>query len=99
MARLTITDCLRHVKDKYELIVLAASRSRQLYAGATPKIKSDDRIPVVALREIAAGLIDTKSLEDKLIQSFRKTKDPIVATALTEEEKSDELRQIESELA
>lgn len=98
MARLTITDCLRHVKDKYELIVLAASRSRQLYAGATPKVKSDDRVPVVALREIAAGLIDVQALEDKMIQSFRKTKDPIVASKATEEEKSDELRRIESEL-
>lgn len=98
MARLTITDCLKNVKDKYQLIVLAAMRARQLYAGATPLVKTDDRMSVVALREIAAGVIDTKAIEERLVQSLRHTKDPVVVQEDLDE-KSDELKQIEAELS
>ena len=70
MARLTIKDCLKNVKDKYELIVLAGQRSRQLYAGKIATIESKDRVPVVSLREIAKNTIDIALLEKNLIKSF-----------------------------
>ncbi len=95
MARLTITDCLKNVKDKYELIVLAGQRSRQLYAGKTPTIEVKDRTPVVSLREIAKNTIDTVLLEKNLIKSFRETKEPDFEE---KEEISDELKQIEEDL-
>jgi DNA-directed RNA polymerase subunit omega len=57
MARVTIEDCLDHVTNMYELVHLATKRSRQLYKGADPLVKSKNRIIVTALREIAAGKV------------------------------------------
>ena len=56
MARITVEDCLKNVKNRFELVLLAAKRARQLMHGATPKVATDnDKVTIVALREIAAG--------------------------------------------
>ena len=56
MARVTVEDCLKNVKNRFELVVLAAKRARQLMRGKEPKVEWDnDKPTVVALREIAAG--------------------------------------------
>jgi DNA-directed RNA polymerase subunit omega len=60
MARVTIEDCLDYVKNMYELVHVATKRSRQLYKGADPLVKSKNRVIVTALREIAAGKVATK---------------------------------------
>jgi len=57
MARITIEDCLQHVDNMYELVHLATRRTRQLFKGAEPLVKSKNRIIVTALREIAAGRV------------------------------------------
>ena len=57
MARVTIEDCLAHVDNMYELVHLATKRTRQLFKGAEPLVKSKNRIIVTALREIAAGRV------------------------------------------
>ena len=57
MARVTIEDCLKNVDNMYELVHLATKRSRQLYKGSEPLVKSKNRIIVTALREIAAGKV------------------------------------------
>ena len=57
MARVTIEDCLDHVDNMYELVHLATKRTRMLFKGADPLVKSKNRIIVTALREIAAGKI------------------------------------------
>lgn len=57
MARITIEDCLDNVENMYELVLLSTKRARQLYAGATPLVKSKNRIIVTALREIASGKV------------------------------------------
>ncbi len=57
MARVTIEDCLDHVDNMYELVHLATKRTRMLYKGADPLVKSKNRIIVTALREIAAGRV------------------------------------------
>jgi len=54
MARVTIEDCLENVDNMYELVHVATKRSRQLYKGADPLVKSKNRVVVTALREIAA---------------------------------------------
>lgn len=54
MARITVEDCLNKVSNRFELVMLAAARARQLIKGAKPRISSDNREIVVALREIAA---------------------------------------------
>lgn len=57
MARVTIEDCLKNVENMYELVHLATKRSRQLYKGSDPLVKSKNRVIVTALREIAAGKV------------------------------------------
>jgi DNA-directed RNA polymerase subunit omega len=63
MSRITVEDCLRKVPNRFELVMLASKRVRQLFKGAKPLIDSDNREVVVALREIADGKI-TKASSD-----------------------------------
>ena len=60
MARITVEDCLENVDNRFELVMLATKRSRQLATGGKePKVAwENDKPTVVALREIAAGLVD-----------------------------------------
>ena len=60
MARVTVEDCLDNVDNRFELVMLATKRSRQLATGGKdPKVAwENDKPTVVALREIASGLID-----------------------------------------
>lgn len=59
MARVTVEDCLKNVKNRFELVLLAARRARQLMRGKDPKVEWDnDKPTVVALREIALGYVD-----------------------------------------
>ena len=59
MARVTVEDCLKNVKNRFELVMLSAKRARQLMHGKEPKVSWDnDKPTVVALREIAAGFTD-----------------------------------------
>jgi DNA-directed RNA polymerase subunit omega len=60
MARVTVEDCLEHVDNRFELVMLAAKRARDIaIKGAQPLVEwENDKPTVVALREIAAGLID-----------------------------------------
>ena len=57
MARITVEDCLEEVSSRFELVMLASQRARQLFKGAKPLIESDNREVVVALREVAAGKV------------------------------------------
>jgi DNA-directed RNA polymerase subunit omega len=62
MARVTIEDCLKNVDNMYELVHLATKRARMLYKGDEPLVKSKNRVPVTALREIAAGYVKARSV-------------------------------------
>lgn len=55
MARITVEDCMEHVENRFELVHLAAKRTKQLVKGARPLVKSTNKEVVSALREIAAG--------------------------------------------
>jgi DNA-directed RNA polymerase subunit omega len=57
MARITVEDCLDKVSSRFELVLLASKRARQLQKGAKPLIVSDNRDIVIALREIAAAKV------------------------------------------
>src|SRR5207237_7633022 len=57
MARITVEDCLQKSSNRFELVMLAAVRARQLLKGAKPLIEADNREVVTALREIAAGKV------------------------------------------
>ena len=61
MARITVDDCLEKIPNRFQLTLVAALRSRQLVNGAEPLIDmegSRDKSSVIALKEIAAGLIE-----------------------------------------
>ncbi len=59
MARVTVEDCLDHVDNRFDLVLLATKRSRQLVNGVEPLLDwENDKPTVMALREIAAGLIN-----------------------------------------
>ena len=66
MARITVEDCLEVVDNRFELVMMAAKRARQLANGVDPQIdnsESNDKPTVLALREIAAQAIDNDYIE------------------------------------
>ena len=64
MARITVEDCTPRIPNQFELTLTAATRARQLDNGATPLVDDERSKPTVtALREIAAGQIDTGILK------------------------------------
>lgn len=66
MARVTVEDCLANVENRFELVLLATKRARELEQGKDAKVKWErDKATVVALREIADGLI-TKDRYNKI---------------------------------
>jgi len=66
MARLTVEDCLDSVDNRYELVMLAGKRARDLSLGAEPLVEEDnDKPTVIALREIAAGLVSEEMLDEQ----------------------------------
>lgn len=61
MARVTVEDCLPYVENNFELVLKAARRARDISHGAQPLVpEEDDKPTVIALREIAAGLLNKK---------------------------------------
>jgi DNA-directed RNA polymerase subunit omega len=73
MARVTVEDCVEKVPNRFELVMLAAQRSRDISAGAEITIDRDnDKNPVVALREIADETVDHEKLTDALVRSLQK---------------------------
>ncbi len=65
MARVTIEDCLDHVENRFELVLLATKRARQLVNGVEPLVPwENDKATVVALREIAEGLISQQTVAE-----------------------------------
>jgi DNA-directed RNA polymerase subunit omega len=57
MARVTVEDCLENISSRFELVVLASKRAKQLLKGAKPLLETDNREIVTALREIAAAKV------------------------------------------
>lgn len=64
MARLTVEDCLDNVGNRFELVLLASKRARQLALGAIPLVPPEkDKPTVIALREIAEGKITAQNVK------------------------------------
>jgi DNA-directed RNA polymerase subunit omega len=84
MARITVEDCLEHVDNRFDLVLLATKRARQLAAGVDPLVPwENDKPTVVALREIAEGLITEQVIEEQE-QESESTEDELLI-ALGEE--------------
>jgi DNA-directed RNA polymerase subunit omega len=65
MARITVEDCLEKIPNRFELVLGAARRAKQLLKGARPLVESENKEVVTALREIAAGTVNVVEPEDK----------------------------------
>ena len=64
MARITVEDCMGNVNNRFDLVLQAARRARQLSNGAEPGVKiNNDKATVVALREIAKGVVTREMLD------------------------------------
>lgn len=85
MARVTVEDCVDKIPNRFDLVLLAAQRAREISGGAELTIDRDrDKNPVVALREIAEGTVRPKQLQESLIQSLQRV-------LPEEEDESDEI--------
>ena len=95
MARRTVEDCIERVPNHFELVLLAAGRSKSLEAGADPMVaREGDKNPVVALREIGQDAVDLKLLHDGVVASLQRYAKPTEADS-----DEQELKEVEAELA
>jgi len=73
MARVTVEDCVEEVPNRFELVILAAERAKNIASGAPLMIDRDnDKDPVIALREIATSNIDVDVLRESQITGLQK---------------------------
>ncbi len=85
MARVTVEDCVDKIPNRFDLVLLAAQRARQVSGGADLTIERDrDKNPVVALREIAEQTVKPRDLEESAIANLQKVR-------IDEEDETDEL--------
>ena len=101
MARVTNSDTLPFVESRYELGMLASQRVRDLNGGAEAVVeKNNDKLTVVALREIASGKLNVADVRHEFVESYKETPaaigDEDVSLEITSEDPS--LREIDAEL-
>ncbi len=94
MARVTVEDCVMQVPNRFDLVMLAAQRARDVSAGAALTIDRDrDKNPVVALREIAEQTVHLGELNEAIIKGMQKHAE------VDEPEEGQELLELEQQLA
>jgi len=100
MARITNSDTLPFVESRYELGMLASQRVRDLNGGAEAVVeKNDDKLTVIALREIASGQLDVNNVRHEFVESYKDAPavvDEDAALDITSEDPL--LREIDAEL-
>ena len=73
MARVTVEDCVDKIPNRFDLVLLAAHRARQLSGGADTLVERDrDKNPVVALREISVRALKAEELKEEYIKSLQR---------------------------
>jgi DNA-directed RNA polymerase subunit omega len=91
MARVTVEDCIINVPNRFELVLLASKRAREISAGASLSIPRDnDKNPVVALREISENTISLDALREGVIKGMQRN----VFIDETESELDEELQDV-----
>ncbi|WP_048860727.1 DNA-directed RNA polymerase subunit omega, partial [Acidisphaera rubrifaciens] len=77
MARVTVEDCVQKIPNRFELVLLAAQRARNISRGEELTVeRDDDKNPVIALREIAEETVELGRLEQDLIKSLSRAPEP-----------------------
>ena len=82
MARVTIEDCLKKIDNAYDIVTLASQRAKDILDGSEPKIDYPGKPSVIALKEIAEGLIDMSYFEIRRKQKIEEQ----LSDAIAEEE-------------
>ncbi len=82
MARVTIEDCLKRIDNAYDIVSLASQRAKDILDGSEPKIEYPGKPSVIALKEIAEGLIDMSYFETRRKQQIEDQ----LSDAIAEEE-------------
>ena len=95
MARVTIEDCLKKIDNAYDIVSLASQRAKDLLDGSEPKIDYPGKPSVVALKEIAEGLIDMSYFEIRRKQKIEEQ----LSDAIAEEEAISDIAAESEELA
>lgn len=73
MARVTVEDCIKQIPNRFDLVMAAAQRVRNVNGGAALSIdRGDDKLPVTVLREIGAGTIDLDDIQEHLIKGHQR---------------------------
>ena len=73
MARVTVEDCIEKIPNRFDLVLTAAQRARNIQKGELLTIdRDDDKNPVIALREIADETINVHQIEERIIQSMQR---------------------------
>ena len=94
MARVTVEDCVLKIPNRFQLVMMAAQRSRELSVGGELTVDRDnDKNPVVALREIADETVPLDELEDAVVEGLQRNID---VDELAEEEDDDMLQVTEA---
>ena len=76
MARVTVEDCVLKISNRFQLVMMAAQRSRELSVGGEPTVDRDnDKNPVIALREIAEETVPLDGLETAVIEGLQRNID------------------------
>ena len=93
MARVTVEDCVKKIPNRFDLVIAAAQRSREISNGIPIEVDRDnDKNPVVSLREIASEAVDAESLQERFIRSMQKN-------LIKEENNIEEEESLEEEFA
>ena len=97
MARVTVEECVEKVSSRFQLVLLAAQRSREILAGSPITVEKDnDKNPVIALREIADETLDLEELTDALVASQQRHVDFDILEEESDEDEVVELLESES---
>jgi DNA-directed RNA polymerase subunit omega len=92
MARVTVEDCIEKIPNRFDLVLAAAQRARDISTGNPLTIDRDnDKNPVVALREIASETIDPDYLRDEIVRGLQKLSNPEPIDDEQDENEEDDL--------
>lgn len=92
MARVTVEDCIEKVKNRFELVLMATKRAKDLERGSVPSVPRDnDKSTIIALREIAEETISLEGLKELAKRSLYEDIDPFSETETNEEQTVEEM--------
>lgn len=93
MARVTVEDCVEQIPNRFDLVLMASHRSRNIAAGSTLTVDRDnDKTPVVALRELAEKTVNFDDLRESLVMGLQRV---ILDDDMPEEEEQDVIMNLE----